>query len=262
MTNTHGHGRHRRWYSPRSIWRSILLRPRVYWSALVATIALATMPSHLAPAIRGALAWNCGGAVYLMLAFLVMKRCGVDVIRQRAARQDDSGIVILAIILLAIAASFAAVGELITTAKAAAPEQRLVLLVLAGSTILVSWFVSQVVFTLHYAHEHYAPAHAVTGAGHAGPEHVGPGHVGPEHGQAGHPAPGQHRGGLIFPDDEHPDYWDFFYFATSIGATSQTSDVSIRSKGIRRLVTLHAIVSFFFNTMVLAMTINLAASLV
>ena len=57
-----------------------------------------------------------------------------------------------------------------------------------------------------------------------------------------------------------PDYWDFFYFATSIGAASQTSDVSIRSKHLRRLVTLHAIISFFFNATVLALAINIGAS--
>jgi uncharacterized membrane protein len=69
-------------------------------------------------------------------------------------------------------------------------------------------------------------------------------------------------GGLIFPGDNRPDYWDFLYFSTSIGATSQTSDTAIRSKALRRLVTLHAVVSFFFNTTVLALTINLAASLI
>ena len=69
-------------------------------------------------------------------------------------------------------------------------------------------------------------------------------------------------GGLIFPEERQPDYWDFFYFATSIGAASQTSDVSIRSKHLRRLVTLHAIISFFFNATVLALAINIGASLI
>jgi uncharacterized membrane protein len=70
------------------------------------------------------------------------------------------------------------------------------------------------------------------------------------------------HGGLDFRGDRNPDYWDFFYFATSIGAASQTSDVSIHTKPLRRLVTLHAIISFFFNTAVLALTINLAASII
>jgi uncharacterized membrane protein len=89
-------------------------------------------------------------------------------------------------------------------------------------------------FTLHYAHDYYRPD----------------------------PRSAEAAGGLEFPGDAHPDYWDFFYFATSIGAASQTSDTLIKSKASRRLVTLHAIVSFFFNTSVLALAINLAASLI
>lgn len=222
----------RRWYAPRSIWRSIVLRPRIYIATLVALVTMLVLPPNLALAVRAAISWNLGGIVYLALAVHGMRTCGADHIRARAAKQDDSALVILAIVLLAIAASFSAVAELITTAKTADSQQRWLLLLLAASTILVSWLVTQIVFTLHYAHEHYAPD-----------------------------AKGALRGGLMFPEDDNPDYWDFFYFATSIGATSQTSDVSIRSKAMRRLVTLHAIVSFFFNTMVLAMTVNLAASL-
>ena len=92
----------------------------------------------------------------------------------------------------------------------------------------------QMTFTLHYAHEFYRPS--VRGR--------------------------DEIGGLVFPGESKPDYWDFLYFATSIGATSQTSDVGIRSRAIRRLVTVHAIVSFFFNSAVLALTINLAASII
>jgi uncharacterized membrane protein len=68
--------------------------------------------------------------------------------------------------------------------------------------------------------------------------------------------------GLDFRGDRNPDYWDFFYFATSFGAASQTSDVSILTKPLRRLATLHAIISFSFNTAVLALAINLAASMI
>ena len=104
---------------------------------------------------------------------------------------------------------------------------------LAATTIFISWVVMQVAFALHYAHQYYRPDHAVPGVN-----------------------------GLDFPKDAHPDYWDFFYFSTSIGAASQTSDVNINSKELRRLVTLHAIVAFFFNVAVVALMINLAASLV
>ena len=162
-----------------------------------------------------------------------MSRCDADRIRSRAARQDDGAVIILAVILLAIFASLASIFGLVTEAKGAASGAKLSYVGLAAATILIAWSVMQVAFTIHYAHEHYAPDNLARDG----------------------------KGSLDFPNDLNPDYWDFLYFATSIGATSQTSDVSIRSKGMRRLVTVHAVVSFFFNTMVLAMTINLAASM-
>lgn len=232
-TNTHVPKRRAHWYSPRSIWRSIVMRPRIYLGAFVGIVTLLLLPYSVSWAARGATAWCAGGGTYLMLAYGVMTRCESDRIRSRAARQDDGAIVILAVVLLAIFASFASIFGLVTEAKEASRGAKLVYVGLAAATILVAWAVMQVVFTLHYAHEHYAP-HNLARDG---------------------------TGSLDFPNDPNPDYWDFLYFATSIGATSQTSDVTIRSKGLRRLVTLHAVVSFFFNTMVLAMTINLAASM-
>jgi uncharacterized membrane protein len=222
----------RRWYHPRSMMRSLMIRPRVYIGTGVGLLALALLPKSLSPALRGALAWDLGGLVYLVLAFRLMSSCHADTIRRRAAMQDDSGTVILAVILLAIASSFAAIVGLIADAKAAKELLRIEYIAICGATLVISWLVTQVVFTLHYAHEHYAPQVA-----------------------------GEVSGGLVFPEDTTPDYWDFFYFSTSIGATSQTSDVAIRSKALRRLVTVHAITAFFFNTTVLALTINLAASL-
>ena len=166
------------------------------------------------------------------LAFRVMLTCNADRIRARAARQDDSAMVILVIILLAITMSFVAIAGLLGEAKAA--PHRVLNLGLAAATIILSWTVTQVVFTLHYAHEYYRPS--------GGPRAFAE--------------------GLDFRGDRTPDYWDFFYFATSFGAASQTSDVSILTKSLRRLATLHAIISFFFNTAVLALTINLAASMI
>ena len=91
---------------------------------------------------------------------------------------------------------------------------------------------TQVAFALYYAHDYYLPDDG-----------------------------GDAQGGLEFPGTEVPDYWDFLYFATSIGATSQTSDTAIKSHSLRRLVTLHSVIAFFFNTAVLALTVNIAASL-
>lgn len=231
-TNTVSVPKRRRWYHPNAIWRSLLLRPRVFLGATAGNLALIALPDVFKPAVRYALAWDIGGLVYIVLALHLMMRFNADKLKARAARADDGGAVILILILVAIMASFAAMTGLAGEAKEAPKAEKLLYLGLAGLTLFVSWMVTQLVFTIHYAHQHFR--HSV---------------------QNQEPA-------LAFPNDDKPDYWDFFYFATSIGATSQTSDVSIRSKAMRRLVTLHAVVSFFFNTMVLAITINIAAGLI
>ena len=96
-------------------------------------------------------------------------------------------------------------------------------------TILLSWSFIQVMFAFHYAHEFYA-------------EHRQP------------------AGGLGFPGQEAPDYWDFLYFAFVIGMTFQVSDVTVRSKVMRKTVLAHGLLSFIFNVTLLALAINLAAS--
>ena len=222
------------WYSPHSLWRSLLIRPRLYVAAGIGVGAFLLLPASLPGAIRETTAWCGAELTYLILAFRVIAGCHSDKIKMRAALQDDSGTVILVMIVLAVTASLLAIAGLLTDAKTASDGSKLLYVLAAASTIVISWTVIQVVFTLHYAHEYYAPHNIKSGA----------------------PA------GLDFPHEKNPDYWDFFYFATSIGATSQTSDVAIVSKTLRRLATLHAVVAFFFNTMVLALAINLAASMV
>ena len=135
---------------------------------------------------------------------------------------------------VAIFASFVAIAQLIQHGKEPSIDggQKALLAGLGILTIIVSWSVTQVAFALHYAHDYYLP-------------------------DGGSDA----QGGLDFPGTEMPDYWDFLYFATSIGATSQTSDTTIKSHSLRRLVTLHSVIAFFFNTAVLALTVNIAASL-
>jgi uncharacterized membrane protein len=216
-----------------SLWRSTRMRPRLFLGSAAALAAFFFLPHALSPAMRCVLAWNTGGLVYLVSTYRLMNSSRVETIKTRAARQDDGRTMVLVLILCAIAASFLAIAGLINEAKQAKALWKIGYLALAASTIFVSWMVTQVAFTLHYAHEYYAPTDA-----------------------------GGSAAGLTFPDDPAPDFWDFFYFATSIGATSQTSDVAIKSKSLRRLVAFHAIVSFFFNTTVLALTINLAASLI
>lgn len=221
-----------RWYRPTAIGRSLALRPRLYVAVLAAALALVLLPQGFSRSLKGVIASDVAFAVYLGLALRVMGSFSNESVRRRAARQDEGRVVILVIVLVTISASFVAIAGLLGEAKAVEGQMKLVNAGLAAMTVMLSWLVTQVVFTFHYAHEYYRPEKS-----------------------------GALSGGLDFPQEDTPDYWDFFYYATSIGATSQTSDVSIRTKELRRLTTLHAIVSFFFNTAVLALAINIGSSL-
>lgn len=224
----------RTWYHPRAVLQSIVVRPRLYLAVAAAILTVLVLPKAYSLSVREAAAWVIGGLVYLTVAVKTMRACTPDVMARNAARQDDSRLVIMALILIAISSSFASIVGLLAEAKAASQNAKWLYLALAAATIIIAWSVTQVVFTLHYAHEFYRPTRAS----------------------------GDARGGLDFPGEKNPDYWDFLYFATSIGATSQTSDVAVHGRHLRRLVTVHAVVSFFFNAAVLALMINLAASLI
>jgi uncharacterized membrane protein len=226
--------RARQWYWPTSIVRSIAIRPKVYLAVLAGAAAAVLLPSALSGSIRAAIAADIGAVVYLAIAFRMMLTHVGELIRKRAAAQDDGSAVILAVVLVAIALSFWTIFGVLSEAKEVSGAAKAMYTALAAGTIMLAWLVTQVVFTFHYAHEFYRPDDTAE----------------------------KRAGGLEFPKDGSPDYWDFFYFATSIGAASQTSDVAIRTKALRRLVTLHATISFFFNTAVLALAINIGASLI
>lgn len=224
----------RQWYRPRSIIQSIAIRPRVVLAVLAGIGAGLLLPNSLSGSMRTAIAADIGALVYLAVGLRMMMACGNDLIRKRAARQDDGRVVILVLVLVAIALGFWTIFGVLSEAKQVGGAAKAAYTGVAAATILLSWLVTQVVFTFHYAHEYYRPDDSHE----------------------------KRAEGLEFPGDNSPDYWDFFYFATSMGAASQTSDVAIRTKALRRLVTLHAIIAFFFNTAVLALAINIGASLI
>ena len=103
---------------------------------------------------------------------------------------------------------------------------------LTALTVLSSWVFMHLMFAMHYAHDHYRS------------------------GRQGH------EPGLAFPQEPLPDYWDFLYFSTVIGTSGQTADVSFTSKTMRRTGMVHCLLAYFYNTTVLALTINIAASLI
>lgn len=157
-----------------------------------------------------------------------------DEIRARAARDDQGRPTILAVVLLAAVAAVAAIMLELSQARQAVGLTMGLHVALAFVTVAASWFMVHLIFALHYAHEYYDPRQS--GEGDAK--------------------------GLRFPGGEEPDYWDFLYFSVIIGVAAQTADVSITDRSLRRLNTVHVLFAFAFNTVIVALTINLLAGLV
>jgi uncharacterized membrane protein len=169
--------------------------------------------------------WDAGVLLYLVLIWRVAANAPVERIRYRAAVTDEGAVALLLLTTAAAVASLAAV--IAELGHSPGPLQ----IILGVGTVLLSWAFMHAIFALHYAHEFYGE----------GRDHL--------------------IGGLIFPGDEDPDYWDFLYYSLVVAMTAQVSDVQITSKTIRRLTTVHGVVSFFFNVAVLALGINIVSSL-
>jgi len=103
------------------------------------------------------------------------------------------------------------------------------------ATIIGSWLLVHTIFTQHYAHVYY---------------------------QGDKTLEERQSTGLNFPNELEPDYWDFLYFSFVIGMTSQVSDISVTSRQMRRLSLMHGILSFFFNTTIVAISINIVTGVI
>lgn len=209
---------------------SLLLRPRLL-AALAAGAGLAALlPGDWRWATRFLVAWNIGSVFYLGLLASTMFTETVDEIRARAERQDEGAFAILIIACLAASTSLVAIVVQLSGLGAVSAGERGNHLALGGVTILCSWTLLHAFFALHYAGIYY-------------------------------------RGGraepcLDFPGKADPDYVDFLYFAYTIGCTAQTSDVGVTTREARGIVLLHSVLTFVFNAAILAMAINVGASLV
>jgi len=205
--------------------RMVYARPRTFIAIVIGIVTVLLLPASLRMVTRLLIGWDSFVAVYIALAYLMMLRKQLDYIKRNAALQDDGRILILLVTQLGALASIAAIVFELGASSKSAPE-----LTLAVITIALSWTMVHTTFALHYAHDYYR---------------------------------GAKPGGLQFPSGdskEKPDYWDFVYFSFVIGMTAQVSDVGITDKIIRRTATVHGIISFVFNTALLALMVNIAAS--
>ena len=184
------------------------------------------------------IAWNVGTVLDVLLNVVMISRSTARSIRWRATVTDDGKWVMLTLTVVAALAAMGAILVEIGIAKGLKGSAAGVHYLLAGLTIISAWVFIHLSFALHYAHEYFDEHKTIVGE------------------------KPKLKGGLNFPDTDEPDYWDFIYFSFIIGVASQTADVSISSKSMRRLSLAHSILSFFFNSAILALTINIAAGLV
>jgi len=203
---------------------------RLVIALIIGAIVFALAPFGLAPSLGFALAWVLGVAAYLGLTFLAIVDASPERMRQRAHNLDARASIIIAVIVAGATASLGALGFVLhKPAGEATAAPRIILACLAVAS---SWLLAHTTVALHYAHSYYGD---------------------PDD-------PGEHeRGGLVFPGATPPDYWDFVYYSFVIGMTSQVSDVQVTSRAMRRLTLAHSVLSFFFNTGVLALAVNILA---
>ena len=225
--------------SPQRLSKIVRSRPRLssaFGVGILAALILYAMPLGMEATTRAPVAWDIGCIWFIGLILWNFRERNAPYIRSVAAAQDEGQGFILALVIIAASASLAAVAVELSAAKDAHGLEKGLRIGLACLSVGLSWFVVQLIFALHYAHEYYAPDDDDDPATHE-------------------------QGGLKFPGDEMPDYWDFLHFAVVIGVASQTADISFTSKLMRRIGTIHGLVAFTFNTVILALTVNLAAGL-
>jgi uncharacterized membrane protein len=214
-----------------NLWTQLRLRPRLL-SAILAGSALAWLvPGTLPTTTRLLLGWDFTLWIYLPLVlWMMLGKAGSVNVQQRANRLAEGLPVMLLLAVTGALASFGAIALELGAAKNAHAASAMTL-VFAIATVCSSWLLLPVEFGIAYASLY-----------HGG-------------GKAAH--------GLEFPgDDGPPDYGDFLYFSITVAATSQTSDVGVSSRAMRRLVLVQALLAFIFNTGVLALTVNILAGLI
>lgn len=200
--------------------------------ALVAGLGAAA--AGASPPGAALVGWNLGALAYVALSWRLFLHAEEADVRMRAAEQDETRSAIFVMVVAAVIASLAAIVWLLATAKSATPPERSMAPLVAVVTLVISWVAMQTIFVLHYAHRHFAD---------------------PE-------ADGTIVGGFKFAGDPATTYRDFIYLSFGIGAAFQVSDIGVTRSDLRNLVAAHSALAYFYNTAILALGINIVASLI
>ncbi len=216
----------------RRYFRDMWAGPRLVFSAAGGALAFLVLPRSLHTPLRGAIAWDVGAALFLLLSLMAIGDATPERLRRGAAREDTKAWVILVVIVIAAVASLASLGFVLQKETDPTGPPLAARIIVAALTLVISWVFVHTAFAIRYAHFFY-----------------------------GDPLPkGHRRGGLAFPGIEHPDFWDFVYFSFVVGMTCQVSDVQVTTRQMRHLTLAHGVLAFFFNAGVLAVAVNILAA--
>lgn len=185
------------------------------------------------PKSRIILGWDAFSFGMIFLSWILFFSTMPNELCRIVERQDDGLKVIFMIVLVAVCLSLFGT-LLLLTSKSESTFNKVFHTIVSISPVLLSWILLHTTFTIRYAHLYHDHNKLNTGS---------------------------NVGGIDFPSKEQPDYMDFAYFSFVIGMTFQVSDVVVSSRVIRRFVLMHSLISFVFNTIIVALTINTIAGL-
>jgi len=215
--------------------RYLRRHPRLVVSTVLGIAAYLLLPASIDESTRLLAAFDLAAVAFLSAIWIMMARASPAGMRRRARTEDESRYVVLVLSTAVASAILLSIGLELHGLRELAPSDARFRVALAAVTILLAWLFMNTMFALHYAHFYYIDAE---GAGH------------------------EAAGGLAFPGGGQPDYWDFLYFSFVIGMTFQVSDVQITGHNLRRIGLAHGVLAFFFNVVVLALTVNIVAGLI
>ena len=203
---------------------------RVALSLLCGVVVYASVSARLRPVAATLLGWDSAGVVLLGFFWSVIGSADARVTQERAGSEDPGRTLVYAIVLLTSAASLLAATVIVRSSHVLPADREHLMLALCLFTVALAWTMTHTAFALRYAHLYYREdAEGV--------------------------------GGVSLPGDLPPTYFDFAYFAFTIGMCFQVSDVCVTSQQIRRAVLLQAVISFAYNTVILAFVLNLVFGL-
>ncbi|OCR23969.1 membrane protein [Pseudomonas syringae] len=197
---------------------------------LISGFASAILTPDISLTTKCLIAWNVGVWIYLGLIMLRTFRTNAEDVERISLIEDENARQVLFTVCIAALASLAAITLELAGSKEMTTDARAMHYAFTGFTIVGSWLVTGVIFSLHYARLFYTW-------------------------KGKEPA-------LRFADGElHPDYWDFLYFSFTLSVAVQTSDVGVATQGLRKTVLAQCLIGFVFNTAILGFSINIAAGL-